>query len=72
MYGLGFITASSGVGKTVILQNVTLQMSVNRYDILLVTDPGNIVKYHNPNKKTLFVIDDLCGKFSLNQTFVRN
>ncbi|VDI45834.1 Hypothetical predicted protein [Mytilus galloprovincialis] len=62
------ITASSGVGKTVILQHVALQMSAEGYDVLPVRDPGAIVKFYNPNKKTLFVIDDLCGNYSLNQT----
>ncbi|XP_052106730.1 uncharacterized protein LOC127739169 [Mytilus californianus] len=62
------ITASSGVGKTATLRHVALQMSDEGYDVLLVTDPGDIVKYYNPKQKTLFVIDDLCGNYSLNQT----
>ncbi|XP_071135020.1 uncharacterized protein [Mytilus edulis] len=62
------ITASSGVGKTAILRHVSLQMAGEGYDILLVTDPGDIVKLYNPNQETLFVIDDLCGNYSLNQT----
>ncbi|XP_076080029.1 uncharacterized protein LOC143050800 [Mytilus galloprovincialis] len=62
------ITASSGVGKTVILRHVALQMSAEGYDVLPVIDPCDIVKFYNPNKKTLFVIDDLCGNYSLNQT----
>ncbi|XP_071166797.1 uncharacterized protein [Mytilus edulis] len=62
------IAASSGVGKTATLRHVALQMSDEGYDVLLVTDPGDIVKFYNPNQKTLFVIDDLCGNYSLNQT----
>ncbi|CAC5391197.1 unnamed protein product [Mytilus coruscus] len=62
------ITASSGVGKTATLRHVALQMAAEGYDILLMTDPGDIVKFYNPNQKTLFVIDDLCGNYSLNQT----
>ncbi|CAC5364744.1 unnamed protein product [Mytilus coruscus] len=62
------ITASSGVGKTAILRHVALQMAKEEYDILLVTDPVDIVKFYNPKQKTLFVIDDLCGNYSLNQT----
>ncbi|XP_063400318.1 uncharacterized protein LOC134684930 [Mytilus trossulus] len=65
------ITASSGMGKTAILHYVALQMSTDGYDILLVTDPGDIVKFYNPNKKTVFVIDDFCGNFSLNQTDIK-
>ncbi|XP_071171926.1 uncharacterized protein [Mytilus edulis] len=61
------ITASSGVGKTATLRHVALQMADKGYDILLVNDPGDIVKFYNPKQKTLFVIDDLCGNYSFNQ-----
>ncbi|XP_071122326.1 uncharacterized protein [Mytilus edulis] len=65
------ITASSGVGKTAILQHVALQMDANGYDIFLVTDPRDIIQYYNPNQKTLFVIDDLFGGFSLSQNDIK-
>ncbi|XP_076075658.1 uncharacterized protein LOC143046398 isoform X2 [Mytilus galloprovincialis] len=65
------IAASSGVGKTTILRHVSLQMTNEGYDVLPVTDPGDIVKFYNPNQKTLFVIDDLCGNYSLNQTDIK-
>ncbi|XP_052103392.1 uncharacterized protein LOC127736838 isoform X3 [Mytilus californianus] len=65
------VTASSGVGKTAILRHVALQMAAEGYDVLLVTDPGDIVKFYNPKQKTLFVIDDLCGNYSLNQTDIK-
>ncbi|VDI15850.1 Hypothetical predicted protein [Mytilus galloprovincialis] len=65
------IAASPGVGKTATLRHVASQMSDEGYDVLLVTDPGDIVKFYNPKQKTLFVIDDLCGTYSLNQTDVK-
>ncbi|XP_052079809.1 uncharacterized protein LOC127717941 [Mytilus californianus] len=65
------ITASSGVGKTATLRHVALQMATEGYDVLLVTDPGDIVKFYNPIQKTLFVIDDLYGNYSLNQTDIK-
>ncbi|VDI53146.1 Hypothetical predicted protein [Mytilus galloprovincialis] len=65
------VTASSGVGKTAILHHVALQMEKEGYDVLLVTDPGDIVKFYNPNQKTLFVLDDLCGNYSLSQTDIK-
>ncbi|VDH98877.1 Hypothetical predicted protein [Mytilus galloprovincialis] len=61
------ITASSGVGKTATLRHVALQMADEGYDVLLVNDPGDIVKFYNPKQKTLFVIDDLCGNYSFSQ-----
>lgn len=37
-------------------------------DVIPVSDLSDIVKCHNPNKETLIVIDDFCGKYSINQT----
>ncbi|CAC5389882.1 unnamed protein product [Mytilus coruscus] len=64
------IIASSGVGKTATPQHVALQMAAE-YDVLLVTDPSNIVNYYNPNMKILFVLDDLCGNFSVDQSDIK-
>ncbi|XP_063402205.1 uncharacterized protein LOC134686468 [Mytilus trossulus] len=62
------ITASSGVGKTATLRHVAIQMEDEGYNVLLVTTPCDIVKFNNPNKKNLFVMDDFCGTYSINQT----
>ncbi|CAC5356932.1 unnamed protein product [Mytilus coruscus] len=62
------VTASSGVGKTATLRHKVLKMIGNGYDSLLVTNPHEIVQFFNPNQKTLFVIDDFCGTFSINQS----
>ncbi|CAC5356933.1 unnamed protein product [Mytilus coruscus] len=66
------ITASSGVGKTAILQHVVLQMAEDGYDVQLVTNPQDIVRFYNPNQKTLLVIDDFCGTYSINQSDLNN
>ncbi|VDI58315.1 Hypothetical predicted protein [Mytilus galloprovincialis] len=66
------ITASSGVGKTATLQHVVLKMAEEGYDVLLVTNPHNIIEYYNPNQKTLFVIDNFCGTYSINQSDLYN
>ncbi|CAC5422232.1 unnamed protein product [Mytilus coruscus] len=42
------------------------------YSVLLVTNPHDIVKFYNPNKKTLFVMDDFCGTYSINQSDIEN
>lgn len=62
------ITASFGVGKTSILRYVALQMETKGYDIIPVTNPEDIIKFYDPNRKTVFVIDDVCGKYSLKQS----
>ncbi|XP_063426850.1 uncharacterized protein LOC134710422 [Mytilus trossulus] len=65
------ITASSGVGKTATLRHVALKMVEEGYDVLMVTEPGDIVNYYNPNKRTLFVFDDLCGNFSVDLSDIK-
>ncbi|VDI54537.1 Hypothetical predicted protein [Mytilus galloprovincialis] len=62
------ITASSGAGKTCTLRHVALKMKEEGYSILPVTHPNDIVQFCNPNQKTLFVIDDFCGTYSINQS----
>ncbi|VDI68385.1 Hypothetical predicted protein [Mytilus galloprovincialis] len=67
------ITASSGVGKTSILRHVALKMKEKEgYDVLPVTNPNDIIQFNNPNQKTLFVIDDFCGTYSINQSHLDN
>ncbi|XP_076106884.1 uncharacterized protein LOC143075380 [Mytilus galloprovincialis] len=67
------VTASSGVGKTSSLQNVALKMKEEEgYDILPITNPNDVIQFYNPNQKTLFVIDDFCGTFSINQSDLDN
>ncbi|XP_071131090.1 uncharacterized protein [Mytilus edulis] len=66
------ITASSGVGKTATLRHVVLKMAEEGYDVLLVTNPHNIIEFYNPNQKTLFVIDNFCGTYSINQSDLNN
>ncbi|XP_063404021.1 ankyrin-3-like [Mytilus trossulus] len=65
------ITASSGVGKTATLKHVALQMELEEYYLLPVTAPDDIIKFNNPEQKTLFVIDNLCGNYSLNQIDIK-
>ncbi|VDI30230.1 Hypothetical predicted protein [Mytilus galloprovincialis] len=65
------ITASSGVGKTAILRHVALQMAEEEFNVLLVTEPCDIVRFYNPREKILFVIDDFCGNFSVKQRDVK-
>lgn len=66
------ITASSGVGKTEILRHVALKMREEKYDVLIITNPNDIVNFYNPNQKTLFVLDDFCGTYSINLCYLNN
>ncbi|CAC5404652.1 unnamed protein product [Mytilus coruscus] len=62
------ITGNSGVGKTATLRHVALKMADKGYDIIPVTNPLDIVLFYNPNQKTLFVVDDFCGTYYINQS----
>ncbi|XP_052103708.1 uncharacterized protein LOC127737213 [Mytilus californianus] len=65
------ITGSSGVGKTATLRHVAIQMVGEGYDVLMVTEPSEIANYNNPKKKTLYVFDDLCGNYSVEQSDIK-
>lgn len=61
------IIGSSGMGKTATLRHVALQMADKGFDLIPVQEPSEITQYYNPNAKTIFVVDDFCGKFSAKQ-----
>ncbi|XP_076078809.1 uncharacterized protein LOC143048825 [Mytilus galloprovincialis] len=60
------VTASSGTGKSSLVRHVALQMQNEGYNIIPVSNPKEIIKWYNPIKKILFVVDDFCGTYSLN------
>ncbi|CAC5399437.1 unnamed protein product [Mytilus coruscus] len=64
--GCVVVTGSSGTGKSSLVRHVALQMQVGGYDILPVANPEQIVKWYNPSKKNLFVVDDFCGTYTMN------
>ncbi|XP_076078903.1 uncharacterized protein LOC143048928 [Mytilus galloprovincialis] len=64
--GCVVVTASFGTGKTSLVCHVALQMQNEGYEILPVSNPKYIIKWYNPIKKILFVVDDFCGTYSLN------
>ncbi|XP_063404203.1 ankyrin-1-like [Mytilus trossulus] len=64
--GCVVVTASSGCGKSSMVRHVALQMQNEGYEILPVSNSKDIIKWYNPIKKILFVVDDFCGTYSLN------
>ncbi|XP_076079353.1 uncharacterized protein LOC143049638 [Mytilus galloprovincialis] len=64
--GCVVVTASSGSGKSSLVRHVALQMQNEGYEILPVSNPKEIIKWYNPIKKILFVVDDFCGTYNLN------
>ncbi|VDI02941.1 Hypothetical predicted protein [Mytilus galloprovincialis] len=61
------ITGSPGCGKSAAAHHVAFELEKEGYEILSCVDPSEIVKHLTRDKFQVFVIDDGCGKFSLNR-----
>ncbi|XP_052073291.1 uncharacterized protein LOC127711330 [Mytilus californianus] len=61
------ITGSAGVGKTFISRHVALILQKDGYKIIPVIESTDIRNYYQPGRKTVFVVDDICGKFTASQ-----
>ncbi|CAG2184438.1 unnamed protein product [Mytilus edulis] len=61
------ITGSPGCGKSVAAHHVALAFEKVGYEIIPCDDPSEILKQFTTEKTQVFVIDDICGKFALNQ-----
>ena len=67
------ITGPSGMGKSTIVKLVALQLQKTKdYHILPVICPTDIVKYFDRNIKQIYIIDDICGKFSVDQSMINS
>ena len=67
------ITGPSGMGKSTIVKLVALQLQKTKdYHIIPVMCPKDIVKYFDPNIKQIYIIDDICGKFSVDQSMINS
>ncbi|XP_071178288.1 ankyrin-3-like [Mytilus edulis] len=60
------VTGSSGTGKSSVVRHVALQMQEEGYVTLPITNPEKIIKWYNPSKKIMFVVDDFCGTYTVN------
>ncbi|VDI23911.1 Hypothetical predicted protein [Mytilus galloprovincialis] len=62
------VTGSSGTGKSFIVHHIALHLlNKEGYEIIpFVTGPSDIIHYYDPKKKQVFVVDDICGKESIN------
>ena len=67
------IRGPSGIGKSTIVRLVALQLqNSDGYHILPVMCPEDIVKYLDPNIKQIYIIDDICGKFSVDPSMINS
>lgn len=62
---------SSGCGKSTSIHYVALQLYHHQgYDILPVYSPEEVRQYYDPECKQVFVVDDICGKCSIDLNLV--
>ncbi|XP_052085119.1 uncharacterized protein LOC127722266 [Mytilus californianus] len=62
------VTGPSGIGKTALVRHVALRMERNGYTIFTVTDAREIKDQYKSDRKTLYIVDDMCGNFTANQS----
>ncbi|XP_071150632.1 uncharacterized protein [Mytilus edulis] len=62
------VTGSSGCGKSSNIHHAALHLRDSlEYEIIpVLTGPSDIMNYYNRNKKQVFVVDDICGKETIN------
>ncbi|VDI65891.1 Hypothetical predicted protein [Mytilus galloprovincialis] len=61
------ITGSPGCGKSAAAHHVALELEKEGYEIFPCDDPSEILIHFTSGKFQVFVLDDVCGKFTLNQ-----
>ncbi|CAC5416263.1 unnamed protein product [Mytilus coruscus] len=66
------LTGSPGVGKSFLARHIALNFQSEGYRIIIVLTPTDIRDYYTPGKHTIFVVDDICGKFIANRTQLEN
>lgn len=59
------VIGNPGTGKTYLIHHVALQLQSMNYEILPVHFPVDIINYNNTEHSQVFVIDDVCGKYSV-------
>ncbi|XP_071121505.1 uncharacterized protein [Mytilus edulis] len=61
------IVGNSGTGKSFLSRHVALTMMEQGYIIIPCDTPGDIRQWFKHGRKTVFVFDDVCGRYTLNQ-----
>lgn len=65
------VTGGFGSGKRTIVHMVSLLLSKKYgFQITLVSNAADFKTYNKPGRKTLFVLEDFCGKFTANSRLV--
>lgn len=61
------VVGNSGTGQSFLLRHVALKMMEQGYIIISCDTPGDIRQWFKHERKTIFVFDDIYGRYTLNQ-----
>ncbi|CAG2226043.1 unnamed protein product [Mytilus edulis] len=62
------VTGPHGCGKSSLAFHVALILEENEdFELLIVTNPDDIVRYASKDKKQIFIIDDIFGKYNVHE-----
>ncbi|XP_076105812.1 uncharacterized protein LOC143074149 [Mytilus galloprovincialis] len=61
------LVGNSGTGKSFLAKHIALIMKKHGYTVIPCSKPEDIGKWFKHGRKTLFVFDDVCGRYTLNQ-----
>lgn len=64
------VIGNSGVGKTAIMKYVSLLFEEKGYEVVLISSPNDIILQRFPERKQLFIIDDIIGKYRVDSVTV--
>ncbi|VDI48270.1 Hypothetical predicted protein [Mytilus galloprovincialis] len=63
------VTSNSGLGKTATIRHIAFKLRDEGFEIVPIETPEDIMKYKT-NKKQVFLIDDVLGKYDLSPTLL--
>lgn len=67
------ISGSSGMGKCATAYHIALLFrDMKGYEILPINEPSDILKFCKIGRKQIVIIDDLCGKFAIDNHIVNS
>jgi Cdc6-like AAA superfamily ATPase len=64
------VTGNPGVGKTATMRYVALKMKDEGYTVVPTKSPEDIRNFSKKGKKMLFVVDNVCGDYTLNPNLI--
>lgn len=64
------IIGNSGIGKTATMRYVSLLFEERGYEVVLISSPEEIPLHRFPERKQLFIMDDIIGKYRVESVAV--